>query len=269
DGKGLLSTCGYGDCLGKPQIVWEVGSGKRLQQLQQHDDIVIAAAISPDGRFAATGGHADEAIRVWELAMGAPVNSPQGKPLVLAGTGASGWAVGFSADGQRIAWGAAPRFSAHNDRGPLGFQLHLPRKAGELGQPERLDAAAANSFGRSRAEFDTYAISHRAGTRQVSGDIGFEDAFLDIKKDGRVVASIKRGSTDGYRHRAYTFTPDGKNIISGGNNGVLIAYDMKGQKLGDFIGHQNEVWALAPSPDGRFLVSGSADQTVRLWNLRT
>ena len=26
---------------------------------------------------------------------------------------------------------------------------------------------------------------------------------------------------------------------------------------------------LAPSPDGRFLVSGATDQTVRLWNLKT
>jgi WD40 repeat protein len=50
---------------------------------------------------------------------------------------------------------------------------------------------------------------------------------------------------------------------------VLAAYDLEGRKLGDFAGHSGDVLALAPSPDGRYLVSGASDQTVRLWNLRT
>ena len=54
-----------------------------------------------------------------------------------------------------------------------------------------------------------------------------------------------------------------------GDTGVLTAFDLKGKRLGDFVGHERDVWAVAPSPDGRLLVSGSADQTVRVWNLTT
>jgi len=52
-------------------------------------------------------------------------------------------------------------------------------------------------------------------------------------------------------------------------NGVISSYNRNGNKLGDFVGHTGDVWAVAVSPDGRLLASGSADQTVRLWNVET
>ena len=49
----------------------------------------------------------------------------------------------------------------------------------------------------------------------------------------------------------------------------MRAYDLKGGLLGSFVGHDDVPWDFASSPDGRFLVSGATDQTVRLWNLKT
>ena len=71
-----------------------------------------------------------------------------------------------------------------------------------------------------------------------------------------------------FSHKVYSFTPEGKTVISGGHFGELTAY-AHGRKVGNFIGHDGDVFAVAPSPDGKYLVSGSADQTVRLWNLMT
>src|SRR5262249_1419131 len=76
-------------------------------------------------------------------------------------------------------------------------------------------------------------------------------------------------SGSGYQHRAYGFIPNGDMVISAGNNGVIAAYQRDGKKIGDFVGHQDDVFTMSVSPDGKYLVSGSHDQTVKLWNLQT
>jgi hypothetical protein len=79
---------------------------------------------------------------------------------------------------------------------------------------------------------------------------------------------ITRGSADGYDHRSLTLAPDGRTVISGGMNGTIISYNLEtGQKIHQFIGHTGDVWGIAASADGRFLVSGSGDQTVKLWEI--
>jgi WD40 repeat protein len=254
DEKRLLSACGSNGC-GSNQRVWEVASGRELLTYTKHDNVVVAVALSPDGRLAATAGGDNRAIHIWDLTTGETRK-------LLAGTGAARWAAGFSADGLRIAWGNTFRVHSSKAGNPLEHQLRLPAIGQRLGEPERIGADTAATFVRARATHGAYTLAHRE-----SG--GRDDAILDIKKDGQTLKSIGRDSTDGYRHRAYSFTPDGQTIVSGGANGFVTAYNLNGEKIGDFVGHDNDVWAVTPSADGRLLITGSADQTVRLWNLKT
>jgi WD40 repeat protein len=257
NGLWLLSTCAGGPpCSREPQIVWEVASGRRILQPRHHDNVVVAGTMSADGQLAVTGGFNGD-VRVWELKAG---KSKQ----VLAGTGAPGWATGFSADGQRIAWGTKTKseWTIH-DRANLDSEIRLPGTGVGLGRPEPIGNALGASFVRALGTYRDYTLAHRKG-----GAYGY-DAILDIKKGGQTLVSIERGSVDGFDHRAYSFTPDGQTVISGGIGGALSAYDLNGKPLGNYVGHDSDVWAVTPSPDGRLLVSGSADQTIRLWNLKT
>ncbi|MDH3743302.1 MAG: caspase family protein, partial [Hyphomicrobiales bacterium] len=62
------------------------------------------------------------------------------------------------------------------------------------------------------------------------------------------------------------FTFAGNTIVSGGGSGWLRQYDRAGRLLGDYSGHTSDVWAVSASRNGKYLVSGSDDQTLRLWN---
>jgi WD40 repeat protein len=256
DGKWLVA--GNGAQIGPfPVRVWEVATGRIVTTYSGHANTVFTATVSPDGLHAATGGSEGD-IRLWELKTGQTRQ-------VLAGNGAPTVAVGFAADGQRIGWGNKWKMGwTSNDRGDLDWEMRLPEQGSGLGRPEPLGAPDAKGFVRANEAFGSYRLTHRRG-----GPYGYDEAILDVSKDGQPQKSIERGAAEGYDHRAYSFAPDGKTILSGGANGVMTAYDLQGGQRGNFVGHEGLVWALAPSRDGRLLLSGGGDQTIRLWNLAT
>jgi WD40 repeat protein len=236
-----------------------------------HNNIVLAAAISPDGRWAATGGGVDYEIHIWDVATGERRRGPDSQPLTLGGTGATGWAAGISDDGRWISWGnrwqRQANGSGHSSEtgSPLEHRLRLPGATEGLGRTEPVAGTpSASRFLRARVEHGPWSLAHRRGGRD-----GYtrDDGILDLRLDRKAAASIFRGPTDGYGHRAYSFTVDGKAVISGSGSGVLTAYDLAGREFARFIGHESGIFAVTPSADGRFLITGSGDQTIRLWPL--
>ncbi len=263
DGRWLLSTSDYEGCQ-----IYEVASGHELYDGKLSDKPLTAfdgvrhtrcnggAAYSPDGRLAAASYNS--VVHIID---------PQTSKVIktLQGSGAAVFGVGFAEDGKAIAWGNSLEQGTDN-KSKLTRRLRLPLGGAPLGDIEAISAGPQpETYIRSNARHGPWSVAFKNADQML-----INPRFLEISKDGKVETQIDLGdrSRVAGSKGPLTFTPDGQNILLG-LAPEIEAYDASGRVLGAFIGHDGMVRDLAPSPDGRFLLSGSGDQTVRLWNLKT
>jgi len=252
DGKSILSGSGSSPYH---SFLWDLKSGKKSLVYKSHNNIVLATAISPKGKLLAMAGGNNNEIHLWNRQSGKLIKK-------LKGVGRAVWAVGFSPNGRNIAWGHVDQFKVPNDLSPLKFMLRLPRAGRTTGEPRRF-IRSGRRFIRAVPRQKGFRLTHRS-----AGKFGYFDT-IDVVKDKNVIAGLVRGEQDGYAHNTYSFLPDRNAIVTGGGHGFLSAYGINGRKAGEYIGHTGDVWAIAISRDGKRLISGSDDQTLRLWNVKT
>ena len=252
DSKYVLSGIGMAGSGGNECRIFSIPFGNKITTFDKHKNIVAATDISPGGKTASTGGGAAMEIYIWDLSTGKVKQKMVGKGKRIP-------SVGFSKDGRYIAWGRIFKRFDLFQHGPLQrtFQIKSDSKTFELAMGREL--SSDNGY---------HGGIESAGSWSIRTKNGKYHKTLEILKNGRLANKITRGATDGNRHSSLTLTPDGQKVISGGSGGWITSYNpQSGKKIHDFIGHTGDVWGVAVSPDSRLLVSGSDDQTVKLWEI--
>jgi WD40 repeat protein len=250
DGK-LLAT---GD--GQPYVghdsreaqirLWDLDGGRLLRQFTGHIDSVQSLAFSPDGKLLASGG-GDARFRVWDPATG--------KRLYQVRGGEGRWQVSFSPDGGALLVG--------NTSGELGlWQPDTGKKLRELEGGVHGHIVHAVFVGDGKT---VVCETQGRGPGQLSlcdADTGREVRSFALKGSSSYYSNAVSGhavSLDGTL--AATATQERQNP-------AIQLWDVaSGQLLAVLHGHTGEVTALAFSPDGKTLASGSWDTTVLLWDV--
>jgi len=64
------------------------------------------------------------------------------------------------------------------------------------------------------------------------------------------------------------FLPGDKIVVLGTKEGTLEMFDLPSSTIVDNVkAHEGHLWSCQVSPDGKGLVTGSADKTVKFWSI--
>lgn len=270
-------------------------SDRSIQTLQGHSKAVVGIAISPDGKWLASGS-ADSTIVLWDAGSGNKVATLTGhkgqvtsldfssdsKQLLSGSTDRSVklWDVvtqkeistikkdffrgiyqcKFSADGKRV--GIVSWEFNQQARRVQGFAVVVSLPDGNIVQRFNTDNHPAASIDFSNDGNKVYTATWGFYVKQHDVTSGKADWAYDVTNVGYYTA-----------FQTCDLSPDGKTIVTGGKDNQIRMLDAANGQLLYIIepakGHLKWVNTVRFSSDGKLFASASDDQLVKVWEAAT
>jgi eukaryotic-like serine/threonine-protein kinase len=262
--------------------IWSPIYGKTIVKPLQHDQPVAALEVSPDGSRIVTGDTAGQ-VAIWTV----PTRLPSGDdgddiadhdaPLRLAPHGGRIVTVAFSADGELVATGAedwqATVSLAHTGQTFATFE-HADTVSSVAFADGGRKLVTGSRDGTSRI-WDVDRIKPRVYSfdSPVKGLAVSSRGVVAATRADSVVEIVepKRDSLTGPLYGsvfAAAFTPDGSTLITGGEDGYLIAWSMSSREAPVRLEHaEAPVRVMVASPDGQHVATAGGG--AQLWSLAT
>jgi len=236
DGDALLAAGGRGVESGKA-VLFDVRSGKRLAEIGDEKDIVLAADVSADHKLVALGGPG-RVVKVFSV--------PDGKPV---------YQISKHTD-----WITALEFS------PDGALLATADRSGAI---FLWDAAHGSNAGALEGHQDSVTSLDWRGDGKLLAS-GGEDGQIMIWNagDGFPVATIAKAhpaqpAPGGVL--AVWFAPDGR-LVSVGRDATIRTWSADGKPRGASPPVQAMLTKVAGSADGKLLIAGDYSGSLRIWD---
>ena len=212
----------------------EANESKPTRILEGHDRWVLSLAISPDSKRLASGSD-DQTLRVWDL------DGDDPKPTTLRRFDSAVTALAFSNDGKRIAVGTWD---------------------GELMLCDSRTGKVIRELTEHKETINT-AVFDPSGKYFASGSSDDTLIVWDATT-GEDLLTLHQGNE--YDVTTAAFSPDGERIVTGDGENELKIWDAStGDEIETLTGHEEPVTCAVFLPGGR-VVSGSWDDTIRVWN---